>query len=183
MALFPLLPFLSRSQRGNCKHPWNRNSNCRRDGSCKESSFFFFLEDIYYMSFLTTQSHILLMQKLFPIPTSDNQDICFGTRKNSKSGSGKKGYHFCWDEFSKLLEKRNPHQKSCFTDDHWHQKAIKWLKVAKATCIEPPSNFKQDAFWWFILARIFHLFLLRLYFSLLTGLSSRLNWNRHKWLT
>ena len=81
MALFPLLPFLSRSQRGNCKHPWNRNSNCRRDGSCKESSFFFFLQDIYYMSFLTTQSHILLMQKLFPIPTSDNQDICFGTQK------------------------------------------------------------------------------------------------------
>ena len=125
----------------------------------KRVVFFFFLQDIYYMSFLTTQSHILLMQKLFPIPTSDNQDICFGTPKIVGAARGKKGYHFCWDEFSKLLEKRNPHQKSCFTDDHWHQKAIKWLKVAKATCIEPPSNFKQDAFWWFIFARVFHLFL------------------------
>ena len=81
MALFPLLPFLSRSQRGNCKHPWNRNSNCRRETALVKRVVFFFLQYIYYMSFLTTQSHILLMQKLFPIPTSDNQDICFGTPK------------------------------------------------------------------------------------------------------
>ena len=159
MALFPLLPFLSRSQRGNCKHPWNRNSNCRRDGSCKESSFFFFLQDIYYMSFLTTQSHTYFWCKNFFLYLLLITKIYVLAHQNSRSGSGKKGYHFCWDEFSKLLEKRNPHQKSCFTDDHWHQKAIKWLKVAKATCIEPPSNFKQDAFWWFIFARVFHLFL------------------------
>ena len=74
----------------------------------------FFLFTGYLLHVLSNDAkpHILLMQKLFPIPTSDNQDICFGTRKNSKSGSGKKGYHFCWDEFSKLLEKRNPPTKS-----------------------------------------------------------------------
>ena len=111
MALFPLLPFLSRSQRGNCKHPWNRNSNCRRDGSCKESSFFF-LQDIYYMSFLTTQSHTYFWCKNFFLYLLLITKIYVLAHQNSRSGSGKKGYHFCWDEFSKLLEKRNPPTKS-----------------------------------------------------------------------